>query len=38
MDQSLADAWRDGTVLVDPPRLGLDADTLPWRVSGLSCT
>ena len=28
VDQSLADAWRDGTVLVDPPRAGLDADTL----------
>ena len=28
VDQLLADAWRDGTVLVDPPRAGLDEDTL----------
>ena len=28
VDQLLADAWRDGTVLVDPPRAGLDSDTL----------
>ena len=28
MDVLLADAWRDGVVLVDPPRAGLDADTL----------
>lgn len=28
VDVLLADAWRDGVVLVDPPRAGLDADTL----------